>query len=407
MIYASAASARAEIFAVVEPDEGRRTSAAERFGIAPERRYASVEEFYRQGRLGDAVMIASMDRDHYAQTMEALELGYDILLEKPISPSPEECVGIQRKANDKGRKVTVCHVLRYTNFFSEIKRIIASGELGKVVTIQHNENIGNFHMAHSFVRGNWRRSDLSSPLIMQKSCHDMDLLAWLADSEAKRIASYGDLTFFKEENAPPDSSDRCSTCKAAADCRFEARKMYVPVAGEWPATVVTSDRSEEGLLRALETGPYGRCVFRSDNDVCDNQVSIIEFKNGVTATFNLSAFTNKMHRTIKVMCEHGEIRGDDSQNLIEVTKFSSNMAEGMQQRIVRPASGSGGHLGGDTGLIRDFLDDLERNGGESRSSIDKSVESHLMAYAAEKARLTGTVVDMDGLKSELLDAVSG
>ncbi|QJD84913.1 Gfo/Idh/MocA family protein [Cohnella herbarum] len=406
MIYSSSAFPRAEIIAVTDPDEGRRRAAAEQFGIAPERRYASVEEFYRQGKICDAVIIASMDRDHYAQTMQALELGYDILLEKPISPSPEECVKIQQKANEKGRKVTVCHVLRYTNFYSEIKNLIDRGELGKVLTIQHNENIGNFHMAHSFVRGNWRRSDLSSPLIMQKSCHDMDLLAWLADSDAKRISSYGDLAFFKEENAPPDSSDRCVTCKAAKDCRFDARKMYLPIAGGWPATVVAEDQSEEGLLKALESGPYGRCVFRNDNDVCDNQVSIIEFKNGVKVTFHLSAFTNKMHRTIKIMCEHGEIRGDDSRNIIEVTKFASNMAEGQEQRIIRPATVSGGHNGGDTGLMNDFLNELERSGGESRSSIDKSVESHLMAYAAEKARLTGTVVDMDRMKSELLEAVS-
>ncbi|XID93030.1 Gfo/Idh/MocA family protein [Paenibacillaceae bacterium WGS1546] len=406
MIYASSASPRAEIVAVVEPDEGRRRAAAEQFGIAPERRFASVGELYRLGKICDAVMIASMDRDHYAQTMEALELGYDILLEKPISPSPEECVRIQQMANEKGRKVTVCHVLRYTNFFSEIKRVIDSGELGKVVTIQHNENIGNFHMAHSFVRGNWRRSDLSSPLIMQKSCHDMDLLAWLADSDAKRISSYGELTYFKEENAPPDSSDRCLTCRAANDCRFDARKMYLPIAGDWPATVVAQDQSEEGLLKALETGPYGKCVFRNDNDVCDNQVTIIEFKNGVKVTFHLSAFTNKMHRTIKVMCEHGEIRGDDSQNLIEVTRFASNMAERLQQRIIRPASVAGGHHGGDTGLMNDFLNDLRQGGSDSRSSIDKSVESHLMAFAAEKARLTGTVIDMDLLKRELLEAVS-
>ncbi|PRX61120.1 oxidoreductase family protein [Cohnella sp. SGD-V74] len=405
MIYSSSASRRAEIVAVAEPHEGRRRAAAEQFGIAAERQYASAEELFRQGKIADAVIVSSMDRDHYEQTMRALELGYDILLEKPISPSPRECVQIQQKANEKGRKVTVCHVLRYTNFFAELKRIIDGGELGKVVTIQHNENIGNFHMAHSFVRGNWRRSDLSSPLIMQKSCHDMDILAWLANSEAKRISSYGELTFFKEENAPEGSTDRCLTCPAADNCRFDARKMYLPIAGGWPATVLSEDQSEEGLLKALETGPYGQCVFRNDNDVCDHQVSIIEFKNGVKVTFHLSAFTNKMHRTIKIMCEHGEIRGDDAQNLIEVTKFSSNMAEAVEQRVIRPASVSGGHNGGDEGLIHDFLNELERGGSDSRSSIDKSVESHVMAYAAEKARLTGTVVDMDLFKLELREAV--
>ncbi|MGG1878943.1 Gfo/Idh/MocA family oxidoreductase [Paenibacillus cisolokensis] len=297
MIYSRHAYQSADIVAVVEPDDIRRKAAADEFHIPPERQFVSVEAFYALGKICDAVIISSMDRDHYKQTMAALELGYDILLEKPISPSPEECLKIQEKADEKGRKVIVCHVLRYTNFFAEIKKIIDSQQLGKVITIQHNENIGNFHMAHSFVRGNWRRSDLASPIIMQKSCHDMDILSWLVDSGAKRISSYGGLAYFKEENAPVGSAERCLDCKVAADCRFDARKAYLPVRGQWPAAAVAADQSEEGLLKALETGPYGRCVYKLDNDVCDHQVTLIEFKNGVTATFNLSGFTNKMYRT--------------------------------------------------------------------------------------------------------------
>lgn len=323
------------------------------------------------------------------------------MLEKPISPSPEECLKIQEKADEKGRKVIVCHVLRYTNFFAEIKKIIDSQQLDKVITIQHNENIGNFHMAHSFVRGNWRRSDLASPIIMQKSCHDMDILSWLVDSGAKRISSYGGLAYFKEENAPVGSAERCLDCKVAADCRFDARKAYLPVRGQWPAAAVAADQSEEGLLKALETGPYGRCVYKLDNDVCDHQVTLIEFKNGVTATFNLSGFTNKMYRTLKIMCEHGEIRGDDSLNVIEVTRFNSNMVEAGKQTVIRPAVMSGGHNGGDTGLMNDFLNNLQNPDFNSRSSIDRSVESHMMAYAAEEARMTGTIIDMDELRERL------
>lgn len=381
-------------------------AAADEFQIPLEKQFASVDEFYRLGKICDAVIISSMDKDHYEQTMKALDLGYDILLEKPISPSPEESLRIQRKANETGRKVIVCHVLRYTNFFAEIKKIIDSNELGKIVTIQHNENIGNFHMAHSFVRGNWRRSDLASPIIMQKSCHDMDILSWLVDSGAKRISSYGSLTYFKEENAPAGSAERCLDCKVAADCRFDARKAYLPVRGQWPAAVISADQSEEGLLQALATSPYGRCVYRMDNDVCDHQVTIIEFKNGVTATFNLSGFTNKMYRTLKIMCEHGEIRGDDSLNVIEVTRFNSNMAEPVQQTVIRPATVSGGHNGGDTGLMNDFLENLGNADFSSRSSIDMSVESHMMAYAAEEARITGTVIDLDELKMKLQHGIT-
>lgn len=391
---------------MIEPDAGRRKAAADEFQIPVGKQFENVDEFFQLGKICDAVIISSMDRDHYAQTMEALNIGYDILLEKPISPNPEECLRIQQKANEKGRKVIVCHVLRYTNFFAEIKRIIDSGELGKIITIQHNENIGNFHMAHSFVRGNWRRGDLASPIIMQKSCHDMDILAWLVDSGAKRISSYGSLAYFKEENAPAGSAERCLDCKVAADCRFDAKKAYLPVRGQWPATVISADQSEEGLLQALQTSPYGRCVYRMDNNVCDHQVTLIEFKNGVTATFNLSGFTNNMHRTLKIMCEHGEIRGDDLSNIIEVTKFASNMAETSQQTVIRPAAVDGGHHGGDTGLMNDFLGNLGRADFNSRSSIDMSVESHLMSYAAEEARVTGTIIDLDQLREQVQQGVT-
>ncbi|GIP18311.1 oxidoreductase [Paenibacillus montaniterrae] len=407
MIYAGYSDPRVEIVAVVEPHEQRRKVAAEQFNIPPERQFESVKQWAGLEKMADAVIIASMDLDHYEASMLALDLGYDILLEKPISPSPEECVAIQQKANALGREVIVCHVLRYTQFFSEIKKIIDSGTLGKVITIQHNENIGNFHMAHSFVRGNWRRADLASPIIMQKSCHDMDILSWLVGSNAKRISSYGDLTFFKEENAPKGSTERCIDCPVAADCRFDARKAYLPIRGQWPATVIGHDQTEEGLLKALETSQYGRCVFRTDNDVCDHQVSIIEFENGVTVTFNLSGFTNKMYRTLKIMCEHGEIRADDSANVIEITRFASNMVDGIQQEVIRPAIVSGGHNGGDAGLMADFLDRMDPVDGkqkkeDSRSSIDHSVESHIMAYAAEQARLSGEIVDINQLKQELL-----
>ena len=403
MIYSEYAfhSNRSEIVAIVEPNESRRKNAADKLKISVDRQYNTTEEFFAQGKICDAVIIASMDRDHYKQAMAAFDFGYDILLEKPISPNPKETLEIQEKADRKGCKVVVCHVLRYTNFFSKIKEIIDSGEIGKVVSIQHNENIGNFHIAHSFVRGNWRRSDLSSPLIMQKSCHDMDILTWLAGSETKRISSFGSLNYFKEENAPENSSDRCLTCKVADDCRFNALKVYLPVCGDWPATLITQDQSEEGIKKALMESPYGRCVYRCDNDVCDNQVALIEFKNGVTVSFNLSGFTNKMNRTIKIMCEDGEIRGDDSANIIEVTRFASNQVEEYKQKVIHPEVVASGHSGGDALLMDDFLDLLEKNDNNSRSSIKQSVESHIMAYAAELSRTTGRIIDMDKLKEQL------
>lgn len=389
---------RAQIAYVVEPDPDRREAAAQKYGLSKDKLFESPEEFYKLGKVTDGVIIATMDRQHFDHVMPALSLGYDVLLEKPISPSLEECLKIKELAIKNGCRVMVCHVLRYTGFWGAIKEIVERGELGKVIDIQHNENIGNFHIAHSFVRGNWRNSAQTSPLIMQKSCHDMDLLTWIADSRAKSVASFGELSFFNSKNAPPLSADRCTNCNEK-DCRFDARKVYLPIAGQWPATVLGVDQSIEALTKAIEEGPYGRCVFKCDNDVCDHQVAIFEFENGIHATFNLSGFTNRMCRTVKIMCENGEIRGDDEKNEIEIIRFASNWQDAPYIKRFNPELREGFHGGGDSGLMENFLSMLEGKGGENLSAIERSIESHIMALGAEKARVEHRLIDLEQLRS--------
>jgi predicted dehydrogenase len=404
MLYAEYAylKKKVEIVAVIEPNEERRKKAGESLKINKLNQYASTEEFFAQKKMCDAVIIASMDKNHFEQAVAALNCGYDILLEKPISPNPKECIMLSKLAQEKQRKIIVCHVLRYTQFFSTIKEIINSGELGRVVTIQHNENIGNWHMAHSFVRGNWRRSDTSSPLIMQKSCHDMDILTWLVESEAEKIASFGSLSYFKEENAPLGSAMRCLECKLADECTYNAAKVYTATIGSWPSTVLGGEQSKEGILKTLETSDYGRCVFHCDNTVCDNQVTIITFKNGVNVTFTLSGLTSKVCRTLKIMCEQGEIRAEDDGNTIEVIKFNTNAVEPIQKRVIQTYQAAG-HGGGDNLLMGDFILQLESNKNNSKTAITRSIESHLMAYAAEQSRLTGKIIYLDELKQELTE----
>ena len=393
MIYASYAHEKGHrIAAVAERDPEKRRLAGEAFGIPEERRYASGAELLAAPRMGEAAIIATMDRDHYAEAIPALEKGYHLLLEKPVSPVPEETLAIERAAERAGRHITVCHVLRYSPFFRAIHDALAAGKIGRVITVQHNENIGNFHIAHSFVRGNWRRSDLSSPLIMQKSCHDMDLLVWLVGSGCESVASFGDRTYFRAENAPAGSAARCCDCDLRDSCRFSAYRCYLPVAGNWPATVLTADQSEAGLREAIRTGPYGRCVYRCDNDVCDHQVSIFRFRNGVTATFNLSGFTDRMARTIKIMGEDGELRASEADNEIEIIRFSSTGAVAGEKEVLHPEMPDSGHSGGDSGIMEDFLAMLSGQKSASATDIHESVESHMMAGAAEEARLTGQVV---------------
>ncbi len=404
MIYAEYAyfKKNVEIAAVIEPHDERRAIAAEKFHIPAQMQFASPEAFFALGKCCDAIVIASMDKDHYAQAMAALDCGYDILLEKPISPDPIECMHIGQKAKERNCKVIVCHVLRYTNFFSKLKEIVDSGELGRIVAIEHSENVGNFHIAHSFVRGNWRRSEETSPIIMQKSCHDMDILIWLTGSEPKKVASFGRLSHFREENAPAGSAQRCLDCKVAQNCQYNALRAYLPVRGSWPAVLLGPDQSEEGIRKALETSPYGRCVYRCDNDVCDNQVTIIEFKNGVNVSFTLSGFTNRMCRSIKIMCEYGEINAEDDNDLIEITRFNANQDEQINKTLIRTAQVEGFHGGGDSLLMEDFIRSMEQGTGEGKTTVDRSIESHVLAYAAEQSRVTGRVIDMDELKEELL-----
>lgn len=391
----------AGIAAIVEPDDIRRKNAAKYLDVPESRCFKTVEELWALGKIADAAIIASMDLDHYNQVMRALDLGYDILLEKPISPRPDECISIYAKAEKCGRKVVVCHVLRYTPFFSAIKNIIDSGSLGRVLSVRLDENVGNFHIAHSFVRGNWRRADLSSPIIMQKSCHDMDILNWLVGGHAKRIASFGSLQYFRPENAPANSAKRCCDCPAEKDCRFSAYKSYLPALGRWPATTVSATQTEQALNESLKTSPYGRCVYRCDNDVCDTQVASIEYDQGQTVSFTMSGMTTRMCRTIKVMCEHGEIDGDDGLRRIEVTPFTSNQTDSYSGEVIYTAAAEGGHGGGDISIVNDFIKALKGDGTESRSSIGRSVDSHIMAAAAEESRTSGVIVDLDEYRARL------
>lgn len=402
MTYADWANSHGiEIAAIAELRPDRLQDAGDRLHVPENMRFSDGKDLLALGKIADAAIIATMDRDHYGHVMAALDCGYDILLEKPISPDPKECIEIEKKANALGRKITVCHVLRYTNFFGELKKIIDSGELGKIVAIKHAENIGNFHMAHSFVRGNWRNDRESSPIIMQKSCHDLDILLWLTGSHCTKVAAFGGLSYFKEANAPAGSTERCLDCPVAGSCRFDGLKAYLPSLGQWPADVVCLEPTEEALRKALRTGPYGRCVYRCDNNVCDHMSIIMEFENGVTATFSLTAQTSGCHRNIHIMCEDGDIEADDKERKIIVRRHVANQGETFEERIINIRTNGSGHGGGDAGIMEDFTSALTEKTAESRSSISKSVESHLMACAIEQSRLTGKVVDMEEFRKSL------
>jgi len=378
-----------EFVAVAEPNEIKRKEFSEKHNIKSEYQFESWEQLLEKDKFCDAVVIATPDRTHFEPAKLALKKDYHILLEKPMSSIPEEVMKLGILAKENNKVFMICHVLRYTPFFNTIKKIIGSGEIGDIMSIQHNENIGYFHFGHSFVRGNWRNSNLSSSLMLQKSCHDMDILLWLVGSPCRKIASFGELSYFKKERKPEGAGDRCVECSIESKCPYSAVKLYYNNVGRWPTTAIVEIQTIDEVKKAVAKGPYGRCVYNCDNNVVDHQSTILEFENNVTATFNLSAFTNQVNRTLKIMGTKGEIRAIDSKNEIEVQLFDTN-----ERKVVNPKQITGGHGGGDTGIIEDFISLILSNKGKALTSANVSVQSHMMAFAAEESRLTDKVVNM-------------
>src|SRR5579872_777399 len=215
--------------AVAEPNPERRARFARQHGLPAARCFATWEELLAEGRLAPALVCATLDRLHVAPAVAALEAGYDVLLEKPMAPTASECLAMVRAAESTGRLLMVCHVLRYAPFFATLHAIVSSGRLGEIVTIEHRENVAYWHMAHSYVRGNWRNAAISSPMILAKCCHDLDLIVWMtADNPVRRLHSFGSLSHFRPEQAPPGATERCTDgCPAAESCPFYAPRVYL------------------------------------------------------------------------------------------------------------------------------------------------------------------------------------
>jgi predicted dehydrogenase len=390
-----------QFVAVADSDPERRERFQQAHSVLNDNCYSSWEDLLEGPMLADAILICTQDKMHFEPALKALEKGYHVLMEKPMSPDPRECFIMGEYAEKYNRVFSVCHVLRYTDFFSTIKQIITDGKIGKLVSIQHTENVEHRHQAHSFVRGNWRDSEVSSPMILAKSCHDMDILQWLVDADCTKVSSFGSLTHFRKESAPEGAPKYClDGCPVQDSCPYYAPKMYIERddwVGEVLRTVVSNDTSDEGVLRALKDGPYGRCVYHCDNNVVDHQVVNMEFANEVTVAFTMSAFTYEGGRSLKLMGTHGQIRGDMEKNVIEVTSFVTRETE-----TINLETDLAGHGGGDTGLMRDFVRLVRSDGKEEGlTGADASVKSHLIAFAAEKSRLESRVILMSDYINEL------
>ncbi len=381
--------------AVAEPDEERRSAFCRDHGIPAENAAEDWPELLSRPKMADCVFVCTQDNSHISPAMAALDKNYHVVMEKPMSRCGEELRALQAKAQEKNRLVTVCHVLRYTPFFSKIHQILNSGVLGKVYAIQQIENVGFWHQAHSFVRGNWRISEETSPMILAKSCHDMDILLWMADSRCTKVSSFGSLSHFKPENAPAGAPLRClDGCPHEDVCPYNAEYIYLKSKGVHVPVirkVVSLEDTDDSVRQALRTGPYGRCVYHCDNDVVDHQVVNLQFENGITASFTMCAFTWDGGRTVKIMGSEGMLTGDVEKDTIEVTRFVNG-----ETTVIHLNVDPQGHSGGDRGFMRDVVRQMQSDGEYTgRTLVSTSVESHLVALAAEESRITGKTIEME------------
>jgi predicted dehydrogenase len=382
------------IIGVAEPNAIRRERFSKRYNIAAENQVNTWEDIFTRPKFADAVMITTPDHLHFGPAMKALELGYDLLLEKPIAQSWQECKAILDAAKKYNRIVAVCHVLRYTPYFRKMKEIIDSGVLGEIVSVQHFEPIEHVHMSHSYVRGIWRKEKETNPIILAKSCHDMDIMRWLIGKRCTTMASFGKLSHFKKENAPEGSTLRCTDgCKVEATCPFSALRIYYRER-TWLYHFDLPWNEEQGpaIMKELTEGNYGRCVYHCDNDVPDHQVCMMEFEGGVTASFNMEALTSYHGRRTRIMGTKGDIVGDEEE--MRIANFSTKKVEIL--KTADYAKITSGHGGGDYSLTRDFIQAVAHQEPKVlTSTIDLSMESHLMGFKAEESRHQERIVNVN------------
>jgi predicted dehydrogenase len=376
-----------DIVGVAEPIPLRNERYAKKHNIATSNRFNTWEDVFKKPKFADAIIISTPDNLHYGPCIQALKMGYDILLEKPISPSEEECREILSLAKKTGRIVAVCHVLRYAPYFIKLRELIQTKAIGEVISIQHFEPIGYEHMAHSYVRGNWHNSKATTPIILAKSCHDLDIMKWMINKKSKNIQAFGDLKWFKKENAPEGSTDRCTHgCAVEKTCPYSAIDQYITRKKRLYVFDLPENKNEWDpfILDKLETTNYGRCVYRMENDQPDHYITNIDFDDNVTASFSMEAFTSYEGRRTRIMGSMGDIVGDMSSFVMTDFRTRKKTEWGQSTDM---------HGGGDWRLVADWIQAVsQQDASLLTSTIDASIESHVMGFAAEKSRKENKVV---------------
>lgn len=402
LAYAKYASENPELLKIVgvaDPDEFRRKMVREKFGFGEEFCFENAEELAKAPRFADAVINGTMDEMHVETSIPVLKKGYDMLLEKPFAVNDEEMEQLLEVVRENGNKVMICHVLRYTPFYSEIKNRIISGQLGDIINIQTVENVSYHHLSTSFVRGKWGNSKkCHTSMLLAKCCHDMDIMMWLmAPQKPVSVSSVGSRLQFRAENAPENSGTRCLVdCPLVDSCRYSAKRIYLDNPDRWEVYVwrdleSIENPTDEDRKRVLIESDYGKCIYKCDNDVVDHQSVLVNFSGGAVGTHNMTGGSAEPLRTIRVIGTKGEIYGEFENKFIDVKLINPQPGKDFDYERVDLSHISGeGHGGGDKRLTEDFVKFVR---GEEHSvsctSIFDSVAGHKIIFLADKSRESG------------------
>lgn len=389
---------RFRIVAAADPDSFRVERIRALTGNPEFRGFASDEEILAEPQLADVMIIGTQDALHEAHCMGALGRGYDVLLEKPIANSLDAVLRLEHRARELGRRVMICHVLRYTPFYQKVKNIVDEGLLGDIVSLRASEGVEAFHQAHSFVRGHWAVTGASSPMIIAKCCHDLDIIAWLMSRPCLTVSSFGDRSHFHSGNMPDEAPLYClEGCPVEQDCIYYAGR-YLTERRHWLNNVFNggANADSESIRNWLTSSPWGRCVYRCDNTAVDHQVVNMEFAGGSTAVLTMTAFDEG--RNIEIYGTRGVLRGGHRTLMdsgYDIIVESHGNRGTWSYRTPTKAGGYEGHGGGDPGLMEALYDEMTTDDSSAMSSsIQNSVTSHIIGFAAEEARLTHKTVDI-------------
>ncbi len=425
---------RLKFIAIADLDEKKRKFFQELHNIPNEMVFSSWEDLLNKkvGKIAQVAFICTPDRMHYKPVMKALELDYDLFLEKPIAPSLNECKEIATLAKKKKKIVQVAHILRFTGYWKTLKEFISSQRFGRIIHYEHSENVSFWHFGHSFVRGAYKNKDTSTPIILAKTCHDLDLMHWIMDENALDVYSHGELSHYKPENAPERCTDGCPIEK---ECPWYAPRLYIELEpiirialysdsriirwiikgvlksksfrkfvllfskdvrriehwDQFPVIHITDDYSYKGRMKALKEGPYGVCIYKTGNDVPDHQISSFNYPSGATATLTMHGLSEHEGREFRIFGTKGVVLRGVFRNSLELIEFT-DFRFGKTETIYKEGLSIQAHGGGDVGIMHAFTSVMlgEKTKEEGNlSDFFSAMESHFMGFAAEKSRISG------------------